>query len=216
MPQNYTIFIKNRSLRIIHDPSAKDAVTISDNNGTIEFSDDKEFLQKLKECIGQLTNGEVEDIDITGDATGALMHMVKGCFDKQIAAAGGAVYNKKNELLCIFRLGYWDLPKGKMEKGESLLETALREVQEETGLKHLEAGQQLSDTYHVYELKGKTIFKTTHWFIMHTNDMDLIPQTEEDITRAEWIAAAQLDEVYQNTYENIKFVIAEAMRTISL
>lgn len=157
-----------------------------------------------------MMNGTLPYLDVLTTDTDALLQMVKGYFEEDIVAAGGVVFNTRNELLCIFRRGYWDLPKGKVDKGEGIEQAALREVKEETGVVHLEMGEPFAITHHCYEAWGKTAFKTTHWFVMHTIDETLQPQTEEDITQAEWVAKGQVDMVLRNTYENIKPVINKA------
>src|ERR1700712_23652 len=85
---------------------------------------------------------------------------------KIIYAAGGLVINEKNEILFMFRRKVWDLPKGKVDPGESNEEAAIREVAEETGLRQIVLHEPLINTHHTYEEKGKMIRKQTHWFRM--------------------------------------------------
>jgi len=106
---------------------------------------------------------------------------------KCINAAGGAIFNEEGKILVIFRRGYWDLPKGKVDKGETPEQTALREVNEETGLKMLKLLDPLCKTRHTYQLKRKRILKTTFWYKMIAEDSALTPQREEDIEIAEWV-----------------------------
>ena len=107
-------------------------------------------------------------------------------------AAGGLVKNTQGEILGIFRRGAWDMPKGKTEAGESIEETAVREVQEETGLNNLVVERFLGRTLHTfwsYHSKiSKRILKESFWYEMRTTDDNLVPQTEEDIELAEWIS----------------------------
>lgn len=108
---------------------------------------------------------------------------------KIIEAAGGIVYNSKGEILFIFRRGFWDLPKGKLDPGESPEQAAIREVQEETGLKTLVLGERLPNTYHTYrDGKNRRVLKRTYWFKMTTPEEALVPQTEEDIEEACWLS----------------------------
>lgn len=126
---------------------------------------------------------------------------------KPITAAGGLVFNSENKILFIYRKGYWDLPKGKVEKGEALEETALREVEEETGVKNLRIVSELPVTYHIMKRKDKYRLKITHWFEMKTDyQRELFPQTEEDITRVEWKNFEESKTALQNSYENIKLL----------
>ena len=123
---------------------------------------------------------------------------------KIIEAAGGVVSNKNDERLFIHRLGKWDLPKGKMEAGESPEEAAIREVEEECGLRDLEIISNLPNTYHMYKLGSDTILKRTYWFKMRANGkIDIQPQTEEGITEVAWISENELDRVRENTYKSL-------------
>ncbi len=103
-----------------------------------------------------------------------------------IEAAGGVVFNPRGEALLLFRRGSWDLPKGKIDPGETVEQAALREVREETGLQHLEIIKPLPVTYHTYRQGRQRILKRTYWFEMKTPDLVLVPQTEEDIELAVW------------------------------
>jgi len=140
-----------------------------------------------------------------------LLELFSECF-KVIYAAGGVVKNSKNEILVIHRLGVWDLPKGKAEKGESIEETALREVEEECGIAPLKIIKPLQPTYHTYWLKSKLILKKTFWFEMNFEGDNIpVPQLEEDIQIAEWRSLDAMDTVYQNTYPSIIEVLNEVM-----
>ena len=110
-----------------------------------------------------------------------------------IKAAGGLVLNENGEILLIFRRGNWDLPKGKKEKKESKRETAKREVQEETGIQNLKVLYRLIDTFHTYKIGKKRTLKISHWYLMESNDTDLLPQTEEDIEKVEWVSTQRIE-----------------------
>lgn len=118
-----------------------------------------------------------------------------------LEASGGVVMNSKKERLFIFRFGKWDLPKGKIESGESIEEAGLREVQEETGIGHPTIISKLPSSFHMYIHKGKWVLKQSHWFAMQYEGSELlVPQQEEGITKAEWKGNDTLDEVFANTY----------------
>ncbi|MHC0444604.1 NUDIX hydrolase [Flavobacterium sp. 3-218] len=125
-------------------------------------------------------------------------------------AGGGLVYNKKGEVLFIFRNGKWDLPKGGIEKGEEIEDTAMREVEEETGVGQLRIGKKLEKTYHIFKRNGKYKLKITHWFEMFS-DFEGIPhgQAEEGIEKVEWLNPEQIKEALKNSYENIKLLFEE-------
>jgi 8-oxo-dGTP pyrophosphatase MutT (NUDIX family) len=133
---------------------------------------------------------------------------------KVIEAAGGIVKNKEGKYLFIFRNGYWDLPKGKLEKGEDIKSCAIREVEEECKISGLKIVNDLSTTYHIYELhKNKWALKITYWYEMFTNETkDPVPQVEEGILEAVWLSRNEIDKVLNNTYPSIFQVINEAIK----
>ena len=130
---------------------------------------------------------------------------------KKIIAAGGIVTNHKNEILMIFRRGKWDLPKGKLDKGETIEACAVREVEEETGISSLELQNMVGITCHEYfdTWINKNVLKETHWFAMQVNgEPKIIPQTEEDIEEIIWADETALKECLKNTYPNIAEIIS--------
>ena len=130
-----------------------------------------------------------------------------------ISAGGGIVTNELGELLMIFRRGKWDLPKGKLDKGESIEDCALREVEEETGVKSLQLGKLLLVTEHEYFDKWvqADVIKETHWFRMYVSGVPkLVPQTEEDITAIEWTSIADVTNRLNESYETIKQVLEKS------
>ena len=124
-----------------------------------------------------------------------------------IQAAGGLVLNPHREMLLIFRRGKWDLPKGKLDPGETIGQCALREVREETGLKDVHSDGFLLTTYHTYHESGKFILKESHWYQMHTRHVSLVPQTEEDITEALWADEQKVTAALANSFPSIVDVI---------
>jgi len=128
---------------------------------------------------------------------------------KVIEAAGGIVQNEKKDLLFIHRLGKWDLPKGKIEKGEKEEECAVREVTEETGVTGIQLKKKIGETYHVYDEFGKHFLKISHWYHMTCSSRQaLIPQTEEHITEIKWVKTIDIREPMQNTYPSIKHILS--------
>ncbi|HET7360783.1 MAG TPA: NUDIX hydrolase [Salinimicrobium sp.] len=127
-----------------------------------------------------------------------------------VSAGGGLVFNDKNEILFIHRKGKWDLPKGKIEDGESIEETALREVEEETGVQGLEITKFLRKTYHIFHRGGKYKLKVTHWFEMRTSYTGLLkPETSEGIKKAKWKNSEKAEKALANSYANIKLLFPE-------
>ncbi len=133
-----------------------------------------------------------------------------------IQAAGGLVMNESNEILMIFRRGKWDLPKGKLDKGEKLEECAVREVREETGLQKIQLQSPLLITYHTYHEGTKFVLKESHWYTMlATGNEQLVPQTEEDIHEIKWVQQGETSNYLQNTFPSIRDVLqADALKSL--
>jgi len=128
-----------------------------------------------------------------------------------IEAAGGLVYNSRNQMLMIFKNQKWDLPKGKIEVGEKIQDCAIREVQEECGVSNLQIVSEVPNTYHTYELNGQLMLKRTYWFKMNTNCTNkLLPQITEGITKVEWVNKEDIVNKLENSYGNIRDIVLYA------
>lgn len=125
-----------------------------------------------------------------------------------VVAGGGKVYNEKGEVLFIYRNDKWDLPKGGAERRETIDQTAIREVEEETGVTGLSITKPLEMTYHIFKRNGRHRIKVTYWFEMKTNFLgELVPQEKEGITKVEWLTKEQIDVAMNNSYANIKLLV---------
>ena len=125
-----------------------------------------------------------------------------------VKAAGGYVQNEKDEVLMIFRRGKWDLPKGKLDKGEKLEECAIREVEEETGLKKVKIVSALTTTYHTYHEGSRFILKESYWYRMKAkSDELLIPQQEESISAIQWVNDSEMKKCLLNSFPSIIDVV---------
>lgn len=125
-----------------------------------------------------------------------------------IQAAGGLVQNEKNEVLLIYRRGKWDLPKGKLDKGESLEQCAVREVEEETGLQNTEITFPLLVTYHTYHQGASFILKESYWYKMKANSQyTLFPQTIEDIEMVKWVEPSKLSDYFSESFPSVVDVL---------
>ena len=127
-----------------------------------------------------------------------------------LIAAGGVVVNPNNEILWIFRRGFWDLPKGKLDPNETIEACAIREVMEETGISHLVLGKLILTTTHQYydTYLNKDVEKTTYWYAMTTDRLlDGKPQSEEDIEAIAWVKKADMAPYLEKTYDTIKEVM---------
>ena len=130
----------------------------------------------------------------------------------QIIAAGGLVTNPKGEILWIFRRGFWDLPKGKLDEGETIQTCAVREVAEETGISNIQLHEMLCFTNHLYFDKylNEEVIKRTYWFYMTIPNMqEGIPQLSEDIEKIEWLALDKARQCLNHTYPTILEVVEQ-------
>jgi 8-oxo-dGTP pyrophosphatase MutT (NUDIX family) len=155
-------------------------------------------------------NRQVEAVIFYADNVEALWADFQSCFTI-LEAAGGYVTNTRGDLLVFYRREHWDMPKGKIDPGETPEEAAVREVQEETGLRHLTLGPLLTHTWHTYEQKGERILKKTWWFRMQTDDTQLVPQTEEDIEKIEWVAPSAWLNSQPKVYASIRDVVEKGL-----
>ena len=163
-----------------------------------------ENITDLKPQIKQFLEPEKKgNLFIYHDDKESLLKTFAMCFTS-VAAAGGLVRNKKGEFLVIFRYGKWDLPKGKAEDGETMEQTAIREVEEECGLEGLEIQKFLKSTYHIYEGKKRHFLKKTDWYSMlYTGNVKPVPLIQEDISEVRWIKSSDMEQIYSNTYLSI-------------
>lgn len=134
----------------------------------------------------------------------------------KIKTAGGLVYHSESDAyLWIRRLGLWDLPKGKIELGESSKDAAIREIREECGLTgKLDLKHRICSTYHVYEFKNKSILKKNNWYYLeYEGDLNTTPQVEESITEVQWIKKKDFINCLSQTYPSIQEVIEHAFES---
>lgn len=162
---------------------------------------------KLRKVIKELNATDLSEARVIHKNEGKLL---KKFLKKlpNVIAGGGKVYNDKGEILFIYRNDKWDLPKGKIEGVESIEETAIREVMEETGVAGLEIIKPLETTYHIFKRNGRYKIKITYWFEMKTSFTgDLYAQEFEGITKVAWLNAEQIEDALENSYANIKLLM---------
>ncbi len=130
-----------------------------------------------------------------------------------IQAGGGLAYTPDEQVLLIFRKGKWDLPKGKLDPGETLERCAVREVEEETGLNGITLGKKITTTYHTYKEKGQHILKESHWYLMTVpHAIPLTPQTEEDIQECKWIQKTALESYIKAAHPSVADVLNDWLK----
>jgi len=184
-------------------------ITILPNNEISKLNDERVLFCKSKKSFDNAYNLFLIDLSVT-ELNISCKHpekMFKYLKSKYstIKAAGGIVINKNDELLVIKRNDFWDLPKGKIEKGERKRVAAIREVEEECGISGMTIESKVGKTYHTYQFKDRDVFKTTHWYRMKYNGNEtLIPQGEEGISEVKWVAKDEILNLIDQTHESLK------------
>lgn len=178
--------------------------------------DDAVFIDELNSHTVKSMVHEMEQPEIhAGVFYHPSLEELKKAFFKKfifIQAAGGLVMNEKKEILVIFRRGKWDLPKGKLDKGETLEDCAVREVEEETGLTNVKLISPLTITYHTYHEGARFILKASHWYNMKVSgEQKLVPQTKEDIHDIKWVKADELKQYMKNSFPSVVDVLQLVM-----
>lgn len=193
----YKVFINEKKLILSSEPQNSPKTLNYDGTHSFDFA-----IDLLENTASQGLNIYHNDIDqLWADF---------GNYFKKIDAAGGIVMNLENKILFIHRLGKWDLPKGKIEPGESREVAAVREVEEECGISDLQLKDFINSTYHIYtDRDGKKILKTTYWFEMfYAGTETPIPQIEEGINEVGWKNEEQIEsEILPSTFQNIRLIL---------
>ena len=190
----YKVFYNEKALTLTDKPVL--------TSKSLQFNTDSQFA----EALAVLRNSSVNEINIYHHNLEKLWTHFKSYFH-YLEAAGGVVKNKQHEILFIHRLDKWDLPKGKVEEGETTEITAVREVEEECGISNLKLQNFITQTFHIYFQEDLKL-KATYWYdMLYEGDEELIPQEEEGIGIVEWKNKDELPKMMENTYENIKIVL---------
>ncbi len=170
------------------------------------------YLGKVK-SLNQLidiceTPGDLRQVIVYSHHPESILNGLKKIC-KEIPAAGGIVINELNECLFIYRREHWDLPKGKIDPGESSEQAAIREVMEETGINNIQLGKMICHSYHIYRTQrnGNRYLKSTSWYLMQATKQTLQVQTEEDIEQAIWMNSHLFLDTCKPIYNNIREVI---------
>lgn len=202
--QKYKVFLNEK--RIVFTSNRN--ITLTKPNNVF---DENTCVEAVLSWLQTFAKGENMETVLEHDRPEQLFNTFKSAF--LIMDAAGGVVKRKSKLLFIFRNGKWDLPKGKIDDGETNKIAAVREVEEECGISGHKIVAKLPSTFHIYQspykkTKGKWIFKETFWYEMEYSGKEQgIPQQEEGITEVRWFAKSELDEVLKNTYENLKQII---------
>lgn len=196
----YKIYINNTPLFLISKEELPQRPNPDADNLVARYPGKAKFLLHYVDMLEK--TDRFDSVTLYSEDLNKLWEDFRGHF-KILEAAGGLVFND-DELLWIFRRGSWDLPKGKIDEGETIEEAALREVKEETGLENLRPERFFNTTYHTYRGKSnERILKPTHWYIMHTDQRELKPEHEEDIEFAEWMTIPEFLKKEREVFGNI-------------
>jgi ADP-ribose pyrophosphatase YjhB (NUDIX family) len=210
--QKYKFFVNGKPVILCVNPGLVDEILTGDSPYIVQAYKNKEQVNRLLEILHEPVNdsGLVLFLPNLNELVEKFMsHFV--C----IEAAGGVVQNEKDEVLLIFRRGHWDLPKGKIEEDETIEQAAVREVEEETGIKGVQLVSRIyfpdclnEATYHTYLYEGNTALKISYWYMMRLDGhAALIPQAEEDIEEAIWVDKSELPHYYPDMFANIRDVL---------
>lgn len=195
----YKIFINETPLLLISPSDVEKYGPASDTVLILRHSGKRKFLLNI---IDQLEKSRrFERIVVFDPDAEKLRSQFREIF-KPIEAAGGLVFNPEGKVLSIYRRQFWDLPKGKIDPGETPEKAAVREVQEETGIHEITLGAHLVNTFHTYRTKKNRILKKTFWYRMETPETELTPQTEEDIEEATWKSLDELSGMPKGKFYN--------------
>ncbi|HEU4718059.1 MAG TPA: NUDIX domain-containing protein [Bacteroidia bacterium] len=200
----YKVFINNHPVVFTDDSFAAEVAA-----GSLFVRDNSE---KVLDEIIQLANRYKDFFNViyfvTDDPEKMFHTLVSRC--RVIEAAGGVVKDPQGETLMIFRRDKWDLPKGKIDPGETPEAAALREVEEECGIRGHRIVKKLSPTYHAYMQNETFVLKKTYWYEMRVDEKLLLtPQAEEGITEVKWMDRAGERDALKNTFHSVEDVMAE-------
>ena len=198
----YTIYYLNKCLILQCGKDSRSNIIQNQSVTSAEIDQESEL------AINYLENSNIIDpLKIYSQDLEELWKTFKSKF-RYIEAAGGIVRNPKDRILMIYRLGRWDLPKGKLDKGESPERAAVREVSEECGIEEPELKELVGCSYHIFKTSKRTVLKKTWWYNMEYHGVKKgTPQEEENITKVKWFKRHKLKKALKNTYPIISSLI---------
>lgn len=200
----YKIYINETPLLLVNEKAAAEKLPGDAENLVTRYSGKHKTLLNYADMLEKTNRYKSVTIftpDVEQLFSDLLLH-----YDL-IEAAGGLIFNPKNEVLMIYRRGFWDMAKGKIDPGETSEEAAVREVLEETGIE-VKLGHFICHTYHTYRnQKDKRKLKRTYWYHMTTTNSSFKLQYEEDIEKGEWIKIEDFLNSERKVYSNILNVL---------
>jgi 8-oxo-dGTP pyrophosphatase MutT (NUDIX family) len=204
MMQMYKVFYKANEI-VFNNVQTNSAINA--NTHTLINPQNRQLMAALNTCF--VEKSDISRLHILcNDPQETFNEFIKELF--LIEAAGGIITNERQEWLLIKRIGVWDLPKGKIDSGESKEIAAIREVKEETGIKSVSIVKELSPSFHIYPIDDEWVFKITHWFLMLGTKDKLTPQKEEKISEAVWMNEISVKKFLPFMYPSLLHVFEEA------
>ena len=191
------------------------AIILTDNHVDYTSQFDTLFIkykseEAMKLSVNLVLNKQLENLVIIAEDLNELWRNFCAMFES-MEAAGGVVKNDQGAILFVLKNGIWDLPKGKIDSGESVEDAAVREVKEECGVDDVHISRPLQDSYHIFTKDDQQILKHTNWFEMTSNhNGELKGDEKEGITEVSWIKNDQLEEILSNSYPSIRDLIQSA------
>ena len=204
--------VKGKTFECVYD-KPNDLPTYSDfHDDVLIIEPSKNIIIKLLYLLRTRKLKNLDSITIVSGQKEALKNFIKGRFS--IIKAAGGVVSKGDKVLFIHRLGKWDLPKGKFEKGESPAECAVREVEEECGIK-VKPGLEIGKTWHTYTSHRKSILKKTYWYVMESlDDNQMKPQQEEGIDDLQWLSHQEAKTALVNSYPSMRYLYKKFLKLV--
>ena len=175
-------------------PHVEEAITLCIKN-----------VDDIGSIIDKYCNNDVQTIIVIYESLEVLISNFESLYIMRIAA-GGWVYNSNHDLLMINRQDHWDIPKGHIDKGESVEQCAIREVEEETAVKGLHIESYIGISRHIFRYREdeELILKVTHWYKMKTGFAGkLLPQHDEDISEVKWVKEDEINKLLPNMWRSL-------------
>ncbi|MEO9964583.1 MAG: NUDIX domain-containing protein [Reichenbachiella sp.] len=195
----------SKKFDVVLDNQVEDILAIKLKGKVLIKEGSHEAINRLLHIMTDKKYSKIKQIEIRVKNKTKAQQYLKSKFN--IVEAAGGVVEKDGKILLILRNDLWDIPKGKLEKKEKRREGAVREVEEETGVK-VKSEELICSTWHTYIRNKKYVLKKTSWYRMVClDDMNMKPQKEENIQKVVWMNENEVDVAVLHSYKTIGRVI---------
>lgn len=203
---------KGKTFECIYDNPVDLPAYTQFHDDVLIMNPSKDIIIKILYLLRTRKMKDLDSITIVSPQKKELCGFIKSRFS--IIKAAGGVVTKGDKVLFIRRLGKWDLPKGKLEKGESPVDCAVREVEEECSVQ-VRVGPPIGKTWHTYTQNRKSILKKTYWYVMENiNDREMKPQTEEGIEDVQWLSHQEAKTALVNSYPSMRYLYKRFLKMV--